>query len=135
MSEGLSLLHVAAAVIYNADGDILIARRPEHKHQGGLWEFPGGKVEADETATHALSRELEEELGIIPLHAESLIQVTHHYPDKSVLLDVFQVSQFRGEATGCEGQPIQWVSPASLADFQFPEANQPIIDAVLNSLR
>ncbi|WP_276613230.1 8-oxo-dGTP diphosphatase MutT [Nitrincola schmidtii] len=126
-----ALLHVAAAVIYNPAGNILIARRPEHKHKGGLWEFPGGKVEANETASDALARELYEELGIINITSKPLIQITHHYPERSVLLDVYSVTAFSGEALGCEGQPIQWVKPEALLDFPFPEANLPIIEAVL----
>lgn len=125
------LLHVAAAVIYDSAGNILIARRPVHKHKGGLWEFPGGKVEAQETAPEALARELYEELGISDISSQPLIQITHHYPERSVLLDVYCVTSFSGEALGCEGQPIQWVTPQTLLDFPFPEANQPIIEAVL----
>ena len=98
-------IHVAAAVIRCVDGQILLAKRPEDKHQGGLWEFPGGKVEASETVQAALSRELEEELGIRPSAARPLIQVRHDYPDKQVLLDVWEVSAFTGEPHGAEGQP------------------------------
>lgn len=127
------LLHVAAAVIFDPAGNILIARRPDHKHKGGLWEFPGGKVEEKETATEALSRELYEELGIRDIKSKPLIQITHHYPERSVLLDVYCVTSFSGEASGCEGQPIQWVKPQGLTDYSFPEANLPIIEAVLKS--
>lgn len=128
-----SLLHVAAAVIYNPAGNILIARRPDHKHKGGLWEFPGGKVETQETASEALARELYEELGIRDISSTPLIQITHHYPERSVLLDVYSVTLFSGEAKGCEGQPILWVKPEALIEYPFPEANQPIIEAVLKS--
>ena len=116
-------VHVAAAVIRGADGRVLIARRPDDKHQGGLWEFPGGKVEEGEVVQAALSRELEEELGIRVSAARPLIQVHHDYPDKHVLLDVWEVSAFTGEPHGAEGQPLAWVAPRDLGQYEFPEAN------------
>ncbi|WP_339459386.1 Nudix family hydrolase [Pseudomonas sp. EA_105y_Pfl2_R69] len=122
-------IHVAAAVIRGADGQILLAKRPEDKHQGGLWEFPGGKVEPGERVQAALARELEEELGIRPTAARPLIQVRHDYPDKQVLLDVWEVSAFVGEPHGAEGQPLAWVSPRQLGDYEFPAANRPIVAA------
>ncbi|QLF92574.1 Nudix family hydrolase [Pseudomonas sp. ABC1] len=122
-------IHVAAAVIRSDDGRILIAKRPLDKHQGGLWEFPGGKVEAGEAVEVALARELLEELGIRVTQARPLIQVRHSYPDKQVLLDVWEVSAFEGEAHGAEGQPLAWVQARDLSDYEFPAANQPIIAA------
>lgn len=122
-------VHVAAAVIRGADGRVLIARRPDDKHQGGLWEFPGGKVEEGEAVQVALSRELEEELGIRVSAARPLIQVHHDYPDKQVLLDVWEVSAFEGEPHGAEGQPLAWATEHELADYEFPAANQPILAA------
>jgi len=122
-------IHVAAAVIRSADGRILIARRPLDKHQGGLWEFPGGKVEAGESVQAALARELLEELGIEVTRAQPLIQVRHDYPDKQVLLDVWQVLAFQGEAHGAEGQPLAWVTASELDGFEFPAANRPIVSA------
>lgn len=122
-------VHVAAAVIRGLDGRILIARRGDAQHQGGLWEFPGGKVEAGESVPAALARELYEELGIRVEAARPLIQVRHDYPDKRVLLDVWEVSAFSGEPHGAEGQPLAWVTPRALADYEFPAANQPIVAA------
>lgn len=122
-------IHVAAAVIRDARGRVLIAKRPLDKHQGGLWEFPGGKVEADECVEVALARELHEELGIHVTQAQPLIQVRHDYPDKRVLLDVWEVTAFAGEPHGAEGQPLAWVEPGELVRYQFPAANQPIIAA------
>lgn len=123
------LIHVAAAVIRDPQGRILIARRPADKHQGGLWEFPGGKVEPGEPVADALARELQEELGIQVTAAEPLIRIPHRYPDKSVLLDVWEVSAFSGEAHGAEGQPVRWVTPEALDEYPFPAANTPIISA------
>jgi len=125
----MNRLHVAAAVIRGADGRVLIARRPEHKHQGGLWEFPGGKVEAGETVEAALQRELQEELGIRVSASRPLIQVRHDYPDQQVLLDVHEVAAFAGEPHGAEGQPLAWVTPRELGGYAFPEANRAIVAA------
>jgi 8-oxo-dGTP diphosphatase len=122
-------IHVAAAVIRGADGRILIARRADDQHQGGLWEFPGGKVEPGEAVQAALARELEEELGIRPSVVRPLIQVHHDYPDKQVLLDVWEVSAFVGEPHGAEGQPLAWVGARQLLEYQFPAANRPIVAA------
>jgi len=103
-------VHVAVGVIVNSLGDILIARRANDAHQGGLWEFPGGKVEAGETVSQALTRELHEELGIDidAASCRSLIEINHDYADKTVFLDVWLVTRFRGEAVGREGQPLRW---------------------------
>ena len=122
-------VHVAAAVIRDAAGKILIARRADTQHQGGLWEFPGGKVEADESVETALARELQEELGIVVGVARPLIKVRHDYPDKQVLLDVWEVSTFTGEPHGAEGQPLAWVTARELTNYEFPAANQPIVAA------
>ena len=123
-------VHVVAATVFDDSGRVLITRRPDHVHQGGLWEFPGGKVEAGESVSAALARELHEEVGIDVQQARPLIRVFHAYPDKEVLLDVWRVDGFAGEAHGKEGQPFKWVKPERLADFSFPEANLPIIHAV-----
>ena len=120
-------VHVAVGVIRDPQGKLLITRRHESSHQGGLWEFPGGKVEARESVLQALRRELEEELAIELLEARALLKVEHDYGDKAVLLDVWLVERFSGQAVGCEGQPLRWVTPDALADFDFPAANHPIV--------
>lgn len=121
-------IQVAAAVI-RRQNSVLLARRPKNKHQGGLWEFPGGKIEPGETRLDALARELEEELGIVPLAATPLIQIEHDYPDKSVCLDVWEVTQFQGEPEGREGQTVQWVAQEALTRYDFPAANVAIVTA------
>ncbi len=126
----VKLIQVVAAAILNHQGDVLIAKRPEHVHQGGLWEFPGGKIERDELPMQALSRELQEEVGILPTTVTPLIKVIHHYPDKSVHLDVYKVTDFDGEAQGMEGQAIRWSKIDNLLSDDFPAANKPIIDAL-----
>lgn len=122
-------LHVAAAVVVDSDARVLIARRHDHLHQGGLWEFPGGKVEAGEAVPQALARELQEELGIRVTQARPLIRIPYRYPDRSVLLDVWRVEKFEGEPHGVEGQPLRWVKPADLSHYEFPAANRPIVSA------
>ncbi len=123
------VLHVAVGVIRNHKGEILIARRHEQSHQGGLWEFPGGKVESLETVEQALTRELREELAIEVETAVPLITLRHDYPDLSVFLDVWRVDAFGGEPEGMQGQPILWVAAEELPKFSFPDANKPIVAA------
>lgn len=123
------LLEVAAAAVFDSQGRVLIARRLENVHQGGLWEFPGGKIEPGETAEQALVRELWEELGIRPTRYRRLIRIPHHYPDRSVLLDVWRVEAFEGTPHGRQGQPLRWIAPDSLPDYPFPAANRPIVAA------
>lgn len=122
-------LHVAVAVIRNSEGKTLIAQRPQHLHKGGYWEFPGGKVEPGESVEQALHRELREELAIDITKAQPLITIPYSYPEHNVLLDVWQVTEFEGEARGCEGQPLVWASSDQLDQYRFPEANYPIIRA------
>lgn len=121
-------IHVVAAVIQR-DEDVLLARRPDHVHQGGKWEFPGGKVEAGEFVTSALVRELEEELGIVAQSFSPLINIAHDYADKHVLLDVWRVTEFSGEPCGMEGQEVRWVDRSDLNQYEFPAANVPIVTA------
>ena len=123
------MIHVVAAVIRDSSSHILIARRAEHLHQGGLWEFPGGKREPGEDREQALRRELFEELGIRVTQYRPLIQIPHEYPDKSVLLDVWEVTRWQGEAHGREDQPIKWILKERLKEYDFPSANMPIIKA------
>jgi 8-oxo-dGTP diphosphatase len=111
-----------------SDGRVLVAQRPDHAHQGGLWEFPGGKVESGEAASEALARELREELGIRVLAAGPFMQLEHDYGDRCVLLDVWRVDQYAGEPHGGEGQVINWVAMAALDGLRFPAANQAVID-------
>ena len=125
-----AVVHVVAAAIINSKGEVLLARRPPHAHQGGLWEFPGGKIENGEDVQQALVRELHEELGIDVDNCRPLIRVHHRYPDKSVLLDIWRVNRFHGEAQGREGQPVRWVRTQELDQYNFPAANIPIVQAV-----
>jgi len=155
------LIHVAVGVIFDCaaaeQGKILIAKRAEHQHQGGLWEFPGGKVEPGESVQVALQRELEEELGLQSSieNMQPLITIPFHYPDKSVLLDVWKVYAAelelnqqtiateeqaagiegqsvgkKGQSVGKEGQPLVWIEQHELPNYEFPAANKAILDAL-----
>ncbi len=124
------MLHIVVAIIRDEQNRILIAQRPSDKHQGGKWEFSGGKVEAEETAQQALRREINEELGIQIETIQPLIQIRHNYPDLAVFLDVYNVKQWRGEAYGKEGQVIRWVDIDALSHYRFPSANKAIIQAL-----
>ena len=121
---------VAVAAIINPRGEVLISRRSDHVHQGGLWEFPGGKVEAGETVIEALERELHEELGIRCTRSRPLIRLRHDYPERSVVLDVRRVEAFDGVPAGREGQPLRWVAVGDLQANEFPAANRAIVHAL-----
>lgn len=123
------VVHVAVAVIINQDDEFLITRRSSDQHQGDKWEFPGGKVENNETSQEALSREIREELGIEIQSAIHITDIIHEYVDdnKKVLLDFFEVKSWLGEPKGLEGQPIRWVKRKHLSQFDFPKANDEIL--------
>jgi len=123
-------LRVVCAVIQGADGHILVARRLPHQPLGGLWEFPGGKLEPGESEREALARELVEEIGIHPTQVSHWMDVHHHYPDREVLLHVWRVMAWQGMPEGRLGQPLAWVAPAALKALDFPAANLPIINAL-----
>ncbi len=124
-------VHVAVGVIRQGRR-VLVARRADDAHQGGLWEFPGGKREGVETIEAALARELDEELGIRVEAAEPMLRIEHDYGDKHVLLDVWRVQRFEGRPEGRQGQPLRWVSLDELASLRFPQANGPIVRALLS---
>mgnify|MGYP005864431213 CR=1 FL=1 len=125
------VIHVAVGVV-RRNGRVLIARRPDHVHQGGLLEFPGGKVEPGESVQEALVRELQEETGLTLFASElrPVIGIRYDYPDKSVFLDVWETDSSLDEPEGREGQSVQWCRLSELADEAFPNANRPIIRAL-----
>ena len=125
--KGFSMIHVAVGVIHRQN-KILISQRLPHQHLSGYWEFPGGKVEPNEPVDDALKRELFEELNIQITEAEPLFCLSHHYPDKHVGLDVWLVESFTGKAIGNEGQQIRWVERSQLKEYQFPQANEFILE-------
>jgi 8-oxo-dGTP diphosphatase len=123
-------VHVAVGAIADRQGRILLARRPRQAHQGGRWEFPGGKLEPGEGLENGLARELREEVGIRVIASEPLIRVHHDYDDRQVLLDVRRVTRYAGRPHGCEGQPLRWQYPADMDPDAFPAADRPIIQAL-----
>lgn len=127
-------VHVAVGVVINRERQVLIAKRHSKQHQGGLWEFPGGKVGHGETVQAALKRELKEEVALVVHECASLMRIPFDYGDKQVLLDVWVVSIFSGKPEGCEGQPVKWVSAGELDEYAFPAANLGIIEAIKNLL-
>jgi 8-oxo-dGTP diphosphatase len=123
-------IHVAVAAIVNDNAEVFICKRRADSHQGGLWEFPGGKVEANETVQQALLRELHEETGIEITQSRPLIRIHHDYGDKSVLLDVWKIQKYSGTPHGRESQPVRWASIATLNPEEFPAADLAIIKAL-----
>ena len=123
----IKIVNVAVGVI-KKNNAIFICKRADEQHQGGLWEFPGGKVEANESVFAALKRELTEEVGITIHSSSQLMVIEHDYGDKCVRLDIHVVSNFSGEAHGAEGQPSEWVNISELTHYDFPAANAEIIE-------
>ena len=123
-------VHVVAAVLRDARGRILLARRTAGRDLAGAWEFPGGKVEPGETPVQALARELREELGIEIQGAEPLVSVPQAYPGKRIVLDVYDVPAFVGSARGLEKQALAWAPPEKLASYPMPPADRPVVAAL-----
>jgi 8-oxo-dGTP diphosphatase len=123
-------LAVVAGVLRDVHGRVLLAQRPPHKHQGGLWEFPGGKREAGETPLQALRRELHEELGVDIGAVTPLIRVPWRYPGQRIDLDVLQVGSFSGTPHGREGQALAWIAVDELRHWPMPDADRPVVSAL-----
>lgn len=125
----MRLILVSAVALIDRDGRVLLAQRPPGKSMAGLWEFPGGKVEANETPEAALIRELHEELGI-ETWASCLAPLTfasHAYPDFHLLMPVFACRKWEGIVWPREGQQLAWVQPERLRDYPMPPADLPLI--------
>lgn len=121
-------MKVAIGIIIDASNRILVTQRAPHLVLGGFWEFPGGRLEADESPITALSREIKEEVGLEVLQADYLGVVRHGYAHHLVDLWVYAVRSFLGDAVCCEQQTdLRWVNYAELHHYSFPEANQKII--------
>lgn len=132
MSE---LIRVAAGVLFDRRGRVLVAQRLPGTHMAGRWEFPGGKIKPGETDEAALGRELDEELGVTVERARPLISLVHDYPDRSVELNIWHVERFIGEIQACEGHTLDWVRPEDLLGIDLLEADRPIVEALLQSSR
>jgi len=125
----LKLVLVAACALIDADGRVLIAQRPAGKPMAGLWEFPGGKVDAGERPEETLIRELNEELGIIVNEAclAPLTFASHAYADFHLLMPLYVCRRWEGIVTGREGQQLAWVRPNRLREYPMPTADVPLI--------
>ncbi|WP_439532548.1 8-oxo-dGTP diphosphatase MutT [Polymorphobacter sp.] len=126
----MRIVAVAAGALFDAAGAVLVAERPPGKPLAGLWEFPGGKIEATETAEAALRRELEEELGIHIADVQPLAAIDHAYPDFHLHMQLFAVRAWTGMPHGRQGQPLRWVAVDRLAALAMPPADYPLIPAI-----
>jgi 8-oxo-dGTP diphosphatase len=132
----VKLLVVAACALVDADGRVLIAERPAGRTMAGLWEFPGGKVEAGERPEETLIRELKEELGIVVKEAclAPLTFASHTYPDFYLLMPLYVCRRWEGIATAQEGQRLAWVRPNRLEEYPMPPADLPLISHLTSLL-
>lgn len=126
----MAVIDVAAGALINAEGKVLLAQRPAGKHMAGYWEFPGGKFEPQETATEALRRELQEELGIAVRACEPLITLSHDYSDRKVRLHIFVVTAWDGVPQSLDKQALNWVPAADLPSWDLLPADAPIATAL-----
>jgi len=128
-ADGRETLLVVAAALVDADGRVLIARRPPGKAMAGLWEFPGGKVQDGETPEAALIRELREELGVDTRQSclAPIAFASHAYEDFHLLMPLFVCRVWKGIAAPREGQELAWVRPARLGDYPMPPADAPLV--------
>jgi 8-oxo-dGTP diphosphatase len=124
-------LDVVAGILIAADGRVLIAERTGDWPFNGMWEFPGGKIGAEESQQQALTRELAEELGIVVQKTDFFMSLEHDYPDRSVRLHFFKITGWSGDPSGLEGQEIQWLLPADIEDGLMLPADAPVIKALL----
>jgi 8-oxo-dGTP diphosphatase len=116
--------------LFDDQGRVLIAQRPPGTHMAGRWEFPGGKIHSGETELQALTRELAEELGVQLVSAERLLELTHDYTERRVMLSMWTVTAFQGVPSSLDGQALKWVRPAELAVEDLLEADRPIVAAL-----
>ncbi len=124
--------HIAVGVVRNSDGRMLIARRPEDSMLGGLWEFPGGKQEPEESLKETVRRELKEELGIdVAVDPEPFEVIRHAYSHFTITLHAFFATIQNGTPTAQNGEPIRWVAPISLSEYAFPKANRKVTDTLM----
>lgn len=132
----LPIVLVAAGALINANGEVLLAQRPEDKSMGGLWEFPGGKVDDGETPEFALMRELEEELGIAtrPGCYHPIAFASHTYDDFHLLMPLFACRKWLGAPKLIEHQAFAWVKPVDMLDYPMPEADLPLVTTLRDLL-
>lgn len=120
--------HVVAGALLDSAGRLLIAQRPPGKHMAGGWEFPGGKLAANEAPLDGLIRELREELDIEVLSAQRVIAYTHQYADRAIHLDLWYVTDYLGTPISAEGQPIKWINLDELDEATLLAADAPMVE-------
>ena len=130
ITEPEAAQEVAVGVVVDSQGRLLIGERPQGKAYAGQWEFPGGKVEPGEAVFEALVREFREELNLQVEAAHALFSCVHAYPDREVELHFWQVTDYRGEARGVEGQNLRWVRSDDLASVNFLEGNRALLEKI-----
>lgn len=121
------VLQVVAGVLCRDDGKVLLAQRPAGRHMAGMWEFPGGKCEQDESPEAALARELQEELGIQVVTCAALITVPWDYPERSISLMAFKVHRWDDTPRSCEGQLLRWQHPDAIDADELAPADRPVL--------
>ena len=126
------VIHVVAGALYDTHGRVLIAQRPPGKPLAGRWEFPGGKLHAGEDPYAGLVRELREELAVDVRAASPLLQYSVDYPDRTIWLDMWIVSDWAGLVASLDGQALKWVEPARLEGEDILEADRPIVEALMS---
>ncbi|WP_094752719.1 8-oxo-dGTP diphosphatase MutT [Psychromonas sp. CD1] len=120
-------IEISIAIVKNEKSEYLLSLRALKSHQGGKWEFPGGKVEQGETTAEAMCRELKEEVGLQALKYILFDYVCFDYSDRQLHLYFYLVEKYKGEASSCEGQVLRWVSLSALNEYDFPKGNKTIV--------
>lgn len=123
---------VAGIIWHNSKDEILLSKRLKEQHQGGLWEFPGGKIEAGESHEQALQRELMEELSISAEHMQHFHSVEHQYKDKHVSLHFYHCRGISGEIHANQGQQWRWFERGQLVELEFPAANKVVVEKLID---
>ena len=129
-AKNTATVHAVAGILYR-DNKILIALRPKGKPYSGYWEFPGGKIEVNETGLAAIKRELHEELGIEVISAQCIFKHQHAYPDKMVYLQLFHITEFVGEPHGKENQTLRWATFSDLPNLPLLQGNYALLEKLV----
>ena len=127
----MKVLQISVGIIRNSQHEIFITQRAADAHMANKLEFPGGKIEADETPEQALVRELQEEVGITPTQSSVFETLEYQFPDRHIALWCWLVERWEGEPWGKEGQPAQWIAQSALNVDDFPPANEPVIKKLI----